>query len=256
MQVAITGAATGIGAEVALKLKAQGHTVTAFDIVETKQNVDNFIMLDLSDLKSIRNAIDNAKGPFDALINNAGLPPRKNLEEKILMVNYIGMKTFMNGMLDKLKKGASIVNTSSRAGSMWQENLMQVKRFMRINSSELNNFIYKENIDPVRAYNLSKEAIIVLTMARTEELLARGLRINSLCPAAVSTEILKDFTNAFGKKVIENIARAGRAALPEEVADSIIYLASPQSAWIKGQNITIDGGMSAMIATDMLELNN
>ena len=127
---------------------------------------------------------------------------------------------------------------------------------MRINSSELNNFIYKENIDPVRAYNLSKEAIIVLTMARTEELLARGLRINSLCPAAVSTEILKDFTKAFGKKVIENIARAGRAALPEEVADSIIYLASPQSAWIKGQNITIDGGMSAMIATDMLELNN
>ena len=94
-----------------------------------------------------------------------------------------------------------------------------------------------------------------MTIARTEELLSRGFRINSICPAAVSTGILKDFTNAFGEKVVKNIARAGRAALPAEVADSIIYLTSPQSAWIKGQNITIDGGMSAMITTDMLELN-
>jgi NAD(P)-dependent dehydrogenase (short-subunit alcohol dehydrogenase family) len=256
MHVAITGAATGIGAEVVSRLKNQGHSVTALDIIEVNQNVDQFIKLDLSDLNSINSAVNAAKGPFDALINNAGLPPRKGLEEKILMVNYIGMQTFMNGMLDNLANGASIVNTSSRAGAMWQENLNQIKNLRRLNVSALRAFISKENIDPVRAYNLSKEAIIVLTIARTEELLTRGFRINSICPAAVSTGILKDFTNAFGEKVVKNIARAGRAALPGEVADSIIYLASPQSAWIKGQNITIDGGMSAMIMTDTLELNN
>ena len=158
-------------------------------------------------------------------------------------------------MLSKLTSGASIVNTSSRAGAMWQENLSQVKNLIKLDARDLKDFIISENIDHVRAYNLSKEAIIVLTMARTEELLTRGFRINSICPAAVSTGILKDFTSAFGEKVVKNIARAGRAALPAEVADSIIYLTSPQSAWIKGQNITIDGGMSAMITTDMLELN-
>jgi NAD(P)-dependent dehydrogenase (short-subunit alcohol dehydrogenase family) len=255
MHVAITGAATGIGAEVVLKLKNQGHTVTAFDLVEISQNVDNFTQLDLSNNTSIEEALKNTKGTFDALINNAGIPPRENTEQKILMVNYIGMKTFLDGMLSKLNHGASIVNTSSRAGSMWQENLKQVKRLMQLSASELSNFISSENIDPVRAYNLSKEAVNVLTMSRTEELLAKGLRINSVCPAAVSTNILQDFTNAFGEKVVKNIAKAGRPALPEEIADIILYLISPQSGWVKGQNITIDGGMSAIITSDILNLN-
>ncbi|MGB1721573.1 MAG: SDR family oxidoreductase [Paracoccaceae bacterium] len=59
---------------------------------------------------------------------------------------------------------------------------------------------------------------------------------------------------AFGPKVAENIARAGRAGHPSEIADVILFLASSQSAWIKGQDITIDGGMSAMGMTDMMEL--
>ena len=61
-------------------------------------------------------------------------------------------------------------------------------------------------------------------------------------------------TKAFGPKVAKNIARAGRPGYPSEIADVILYLASAQSAWIKGQDITIDGGMSAMGMTDMMEL--
>ena len=167
----------------------------------------------------------------------------------------LALKTFLDGMLSKLNHGASIVNTSSRAGSMWQENLKQVKRLMQLSASDLSKFVSSENIDPVRAYNLSKEAVNVLTMAKTEELLAKGIRINSVCPAAVSTDILQDFTNAFGEKVVKNIAKAGRPALPEEIADIILYLISPESGWVKGQNITIDGGMSAIITSDILNLN-
>ena len=255
MHVAITGGTTGIGAKVVSKLKNQGHQVTVFDFIEITQSVDDFVHLDLSDNTSIEEVLKNTNGPFDALINNAGIPPRENTEQKILMVNYIGMKTFLDGMIGKLNRGASIVNTSSRAGSMWQENLKQVKRFMQLGVSELSNFVSEENIDPVRAYNLSKEAVNVLTMSRTEELLAKGLRINSVCPAAVSTDILQDFTNAFGEKVVKNIAKAGRPALPEEIADLILYLISPESGWVKGQNITIDGGMSAIITSDILNLN-
>ena len=81
-----------------------------------------------------------------------------------------------------------------------------------------------------------------------------GRRMNCVSPAAVSTGILDDFTKAFGEKVARNIARAGRPGSPEEIADIILFLLSPQSAWIKGQDITIDGGMSAMGMTDMLEL--
>ena len=93
------------------------------------------------------------------------------------------------------------------------------------------------------------------TMAQTEAMIARGMRMNSVSPAAVSTGILEDFTKAFGERVAKNIARAGRAGTPEEVADVIAFLAGPDSAWLKGTDIVIDGGMGAMAQTDMLGLS-
>jgi len=254
MHVAITGASKGIGLEVANKLKSQGYTLTAFDIIEPKFEVDKFIKLDFSDPKAIQNTLFSINDKYDALINNAGIPPKEGQEEKILMVNFIGLKLFYEGMLKNLKKDASIVNTSSRAGSMWNENLDQIRRLIKLKVKDLKQFINDQNINPVRAYNLSKEALIVLTISQTKELLSKNLRMNSVCPAAVSTDIHQDFMNAFGNKVEENIAKVGRPASPKEIADLIIYLISPQSFWIKGQNITIDGGMSSIIMSETLSI--
>lgn len=255
MRVALTGAATGIGAEVAAKLKRQGCEVIGFDIRDPGANVDLWIRTDLSDPASISAALKAAEGPFDALINNAGIPPREGLAEVILGVNFIGFRQFLLGMLDKMAAGGAIVNTASRAGAMWRENIGEVKDLMALESiSELSSFIAERQIDHVRAYNLSKEAVIVQTMAMTEALIARDLRANAVSPAAVSTGILDDFVSAFGARVAKNIARAGRAGTPEEVADVIVFLASPESRWLKGTEIVIDGGMGAMAQSDMLGL--
>lgn len=254
MRVALTGGSSGIGAEVAGKLTELGHEVTAFDISEPEVPVARWIETDLSDPVSIRSAIEAATGPFDALLNNAGLPPRDGLEELVLKVNWFGLRGFMAGMLDKLEPGSAIVNTASRAGAMWRENLDEVRALMALEPDGLADFIQQRGIDATRAYNLSKEAVIVMTMAETENMVARDLRMNSVSPAAVSTGILKDFAAAFGDRMARNVARAGRPGLPEEVADVIIFLASPESGWIKGQDITIDGGMSAMSVSDKLEL--
>lgn len=250
MRIALTGGSTGIGAEVAAKLKAAGHHVTAFDISKPDVEVDIWIKTDLSDPTSIAQALDVADGPFDGLVNNAGLPPRDGLTEKIVQVNYIGLVAFMDGMLDKLAKDASIVSTASRAGAMWRENLDEVKALMALNPADLTDFIAARGIDPTRAYNLTKEAVIVMTQARTPSMHAKGIRINSVSPAAVSTGILDDFVTAFGDKVEKNLARVGRPGHPEEVADVILFLISPQSNWIRGQDIVIDGGMSAMAFAD------
>ena len=75
MRVALTGGATGIGAEVAKMLAEEGHEVTAFDIREPS-GVAHWFETDLSDPASIKAATDAASGSFDALINNAGVPPR------------------------------------------------------------------------------------------------------------------------------------------------------------------------------------
>jgi len=257
MRVALTGCATGIGASVAAKLKQRGATVIAFDLNEPRENVDRWIRIDLSDPASIIEAVESADDPFDALINNAGLPPREGMTETVLRVNFFGLRKFMNAMLDRLEPGASIVNTASRAGAMWRENIEEVKALMALNGTDdLTAFIKDRGIDHVRAYNLSKEAVIVSTFADTEALLARGMRINSVSPAAVSTGILDDFKAAFGPRVAKAIARAGRAGAADEVAEVIVFLASPESQWIKGQDITIDGGMTAMATADSLELPN
>jgi len=255
MRVALTGGATGIGAQVAARLKARGHEVTAFDIAEPRSHIDRWVQTDLSDPASITAAVAAADGPYDALINNAGLPPREGLAERVLNVNFIGFRSFLTGMLDKLAPGAAIVNTASRAGAFWRDNIDEVKALMALESPDgLADFIAARGIDHVRAYNLSKEAVIVLTIAETEALFARGLRMNTVSPAAVSTGILDDFVTAFGERVAKNIARAGRPGQPDEVADVILFLASPESRWLKGIDIPVDGGMGAMAVSDILGL--
>ncbi|HBN29993.1 MAG TPA: 3-ketoacyl-ACP reductase [Rhodobacteraceae bacterium] len=256
MKVALTGGATGIGAATAAALKAKGAHVTAFDINEPTANIDQWVRLDLSSMASIKEALDNAEGPYDVLINNAGLSPRAGLAEVVLKVNYFGFAAFAEGMLGNLAKGASIVNVASRAGINWRQNIEQVKAFMALTDrAQIADFIRAHNIDHVRAYDLSKEAVIVWTIANTERLKNMDMRANSVSPAAVSTGILDDFIAAFGERATKNIARAGRAGSAEEIADVIMFLTSPESRWLKGADISPDGGMLAMAQSDLLGLN-
>lgn len=254
-KVALTGGSTGIGACVAETMMRDGHIVTVFDIVEPSVEVARWVKMDLSNPKSITNAVSSFDGPCDVLINNAGLPPKDGLAELVLSVNWFGFETFLEAMMPKLASGASIVNTASRAGAHWRENLEEVKTLMSLDRQDLSTFIAKRRINATRAYNLSKEAVIVSTFARTEDMVQRGFRMNSVSPAAVSTSILDDFVAAFGDRVAKNVARVGRPGTAQEVANVIAFLASPASHWIKGQDIVIDGGMSAIGASDMLGLN-
>lgn len=254
MRALITGAATGIGAETVLRLKSQGYHVTAFDIAEP-DNVDRWIEVDMSDPNAISAAVAGITDGFDCLINNAGLPPREGLAETILAVNYFGLVQLTEALEPLLKAGGCIVNTASRAGAAWRANIDQLKTLMALNGvKDLPAFIQDQGIDHVRAYDLSKEAVIVWGMAQTERMLAKGIRVNSVSPAAVSTAILDDFEAAFGDRMTKNVARVGRPGLASEVAEVIMFLASPQSHWIKGQDITVDGGMSAMHLSDQLGL--
>ena len=252
---ALTGVASGIGAALAKRLKADGHRIIGFDIIETDQSVDQFIPLDLSDPASITAAAAAVTTQLDGLCNNAGLPPRDGLETKILQVNFIGQRLFTRALLDRLKPGSAIVNLASRAGHKWRENVDQIKRLGDLRTMDaVAGFVAAEKIDPVRAYDLSKEAVILWTMAETEALFARELRMNSLSPGGVSTGILDDFARAFGDRMTRNVARAGRAGIAEEIADVAAFALSPESHWMKGEDIALDGGMGAFNLTDALAL--
>lgn len=252
---AVTGVASGIGAKLAHTLKSQGHQVVGFDVHETSENVDHFIALDLSNDASILAAAARTPCKLDGLCNNAGLPPRAGMEAAILQVNFIGTRAFTHAMLPHMAQGASIVNMASRAGHGWRDNLDQNKRLAALrDAGQASQFVREEGIDATRCYNLTKEAVILWTVAVAEEMVAKGLRINSLSPGGISTGILDDFKRAFGDKMARNVARAGRPGDPQEVADIAAFALSPHSNWLKGADIAIDGGMGAFNMTDMLGL--
>jgi NAD(P)-dependent dehydrogenase (short-subunit alcohol dehydrogenase family) len=252
---AVTGVASGIGAELARILKTRGARVIGLDIRETRENLDRFIPLDLDDSDSITQAAAAIGEPLDGLCNNAGLPPRAGLEATILQVNFLGTRAFTRAVLPALRDGASIVNMASRAGQGWREGLEQVKRLALLTRrAQLARFIETEKLDATRCYNLTKEAMILWTMAEAEPMVQRGLRINAVSPGGIATGILGDFQKAFGDRMMRNVERAGRPGKPEEIAEVAAFLLSPTSYWIKGADIAIDGGMGAFNLSDALDL--
>lgn len=247
MRIAITGAATGIGAETVTLFKARGHEITAFDIAEPAL-VDRWIPVDMADMAAVETAAAQAEGPFDVLVSNAGLPPRDGNAADVLAVNVLGLRAMTRALLPKLRDGARIVNTASRAGADWRANIDEVKALLSIeNPADLPRFVAERSMTPTRAYCLSKEAVIVLTKGWTRALLARDIRANSVSPSAVETRILGDFMTALGDRASKGMELAGRAGTAAEIARLIAFLASEDSHWIKGEDHLIDGGISAMV---------
>ena len=244
--VVLTGGASGIGAAALALFKADGHRVTVIDRADPGDQADDWIEADLSDLGSIRAL--NPAHEIDVLVNAAGLPPRPGLEATILRVNTQALIAMTEHLLPRLRPGGAIVNMASKAGGKWRQNLAQVQRFLALDpSDDLDAFVRDEAIDPVRAYDLSKEAVIVWGLSNLARFRDLGLRINSVSPAAVATPILDDFMTAFGDRARKGVEITGRAGQPEEIAQVIRFLASPEASWVTGCNIECDGGLTAQL---------
>ncbi|MCR9157151.1 MAG: SDR family oxidoreductase [Rhodobacteraceae bacterium] len=244
--IVLTGGASGIGAAALALFKADGDRVTVIDRNDPGPKADRWIKADLSDLASLA-ALDSI-AQIDVLVNAAGLPPRLGLEWTILRVNTQTLIALTEHLLPHLNPGGAIVNMASKAGGKWRENLGQVQRFLALDGThDLDDFIKAEAIDPVRAYDLSKEAVIVWGLSNIARFRDLGLRINSVSPAAVDTPILEDFMTAFGERASRGVDLTGRAGRPEEIAHVIRFLASPEASWITGCNIECDGGLTAQL---------
>ena len=251
-RVAIVGAATGIGADCVRLLKARGAEVVAFDITEAR-GADLWIPLDLADPAAAAEIVAGVDGAFDALICNAGLPPRDDNAAQVLAVNVFGLIAVTRALEPALTEGAAITCTASRAGSHWRENLAELRALLALSGTDvLPRFVASRGIDATRAYNLSKEALIYWCKSRTADLMTRGIRINSVSPAPVATGILDDFVTAFGDKAEHALARVGRAGTPEEIASVIVFLSGPESRWVNGQDIIADGGVAGMMEFEAL----
>jgi len=235
--ILITGASSGIGRGIAIECSKMGANV-----VITGRSIDRLnetflslnggnhtqIIADLSNNNEIDSLVEQCP-QIDGCVNNAGIPKlmtvkylqRKDLNE-IIGVNSIAPILLTSALVNKkkMKKGGSIVFISSISG------------------------VFISTLGE-SAYSASKGAINGFMKGAAIELASQKIRVNSINPGLIQTNILKLAGELFSEDQINEKLKQyplKRIGQPEDVAFGVIYLLSDASSWVTGTTIVIDGG--------------
>lgn len=246
--VLITGASGGIGSTTVAKFSQCGWIVIGVDRrnFEGKFPTDGlFILADISKPEDISSIYEKANSfsPFlNAVVNNAGVQVSKPIVDTsiaewdmVIASNlrsaFLGAK-FAHPLLVKAGGGA-IVNVSS----------------VHAVATSIN----------VAAYAASKGGLLALTRAMAIEFAKDDIRVNAVLPGAVDTPMLRDGMNrgqhggSSLQERLENLARKtvnGRIGQPQEIANTIYFLATGESSFMTGQALVVDGGATARLSTE------
>jgi NAD(P)-dependent dehydrogenase (short-subunit alcohol dehydrogenase family) len=233
----VTGATSGIGRAVALKLAEEGaevilvgrnaqrgaETVAA---IEADGGRARFIAADLGDLESIARLVEEA-GDIDILVNNAGIYPFAPTHEtaasdfETTFATNVRAPFFLTAAIAPkmaARGGGSIVN--------------------------LGTMVAHFGLPGASVYGASKAAIVSLTQTWAAEYGPQGVRVNAVSAGTTRTE----GTAGMGDD-LDQLAQAspmGRPAGPEEIAEAILFLASPRASYVNGAILAADGGRTAV----------
>jgi NAD(P)-dependent dehydrogenase (short-subunit alcohol dehydrogenase family) len=239
--VFITGAASGIGRAAALAFAAEGARVAILDrsadaLEEVKTSVKNAgaevmaIACDVSSPEQVQAAVRQIVDQFgrlDVAFNNAGVEnkaaPVHEIDlaewDRILGINLRGTFVCMKHELAQMVKqgGGVVVNTSSGAGI--------------------------RGVAGGAAYAASKHAIIGLTRSAALDYAKQNIRVNAVLPGNIETPMMDRFTGGDIQKAID-LEPVGRLGKPEEIAESVLWMASDLGGFVTGAATVIDGGWS------------
>jgi NAD(P)-dependent dehydrogenase (short-subunit alcohol dehydrogenase family) len=248
----VTGAASGIGNAVAEKLLAAGAEVYSLDRNKPTAPVTRHIDVDLSNPRSIDAAVEQLDGEFDGLMNVAGVPGTAPADV-VVAVNTLAVRLLSEAMFERLKPGGAVTVVSSTAGFGWPARLDVINEFLSTLSFEEGLAWFKANPQQGNAYNFSKEATTVYTMAMGLMAAQNQFRINAVLPGPVETPILADFEDTMGKNTLDGLkALLGRHATPDDVAGVIVFLASDAATWINGHALVVDGGATGAVMAGVI----
>jgi NAD(P)-dependent dehydrogenase (short-subunit alcohol dehydrogenase family) len=235
----ITGAASGIGAEIARSFRDQGASVFVADVnrVEGEKTAASigavFLPLDVTSEESWKAALAallQRAARLDVLVNNAGINIRKNIEEMpvesfdaMMAVNvrgpFLGIKHSLPIM--RAAGGGVILNISSICGLVGHRYTTE-------------------------AYTTTKGALTLLTKSVAVRYAKDNIRCNSVHPSTVNTALVQAMLQDPERRA-ERLGEVplGRLATATDVANALVYLASDEAAFVNGAAFPIDGGLTA-----------
>ena len=250
--IAVTGAASGIGAACCRALKAADAKVIGLDIVQPEHSaLDDFIEFDQGDCANIQSAVKALPEKLTGLMNVAGVAPSARYSPAdVLRINFFGVRELTEGVIGKLRGEAAIVNMTSGTAAGWTQNVDTIKAFLMLeNAAEIPGFVVEHEIGidglgNQSAYPFSKQLLSVWTMQMAGRLRDHGIRVNAVAPAAVNTPIVGDFLASFGQEAATRMRGFG-AATPEQIAAVCLFLSSHEAAWVNGAVLPVDSGAIA-----------
>ena len=247
---AMTGGATGIGAALKEQLRAQGDTVIVVDI----KTAD--IVADLSTAEGRQAAIDGIKAAapdgLDGFIPCAGLGPHIDNHPLVARVNYFAVIETVTGLRDWVarKKGTILLVSSNSAPMMQNENEF-VQLCLAGDEESACRLI--AGLDGQTAYAGAKRAITMWMRRNINDYARGGVRLNAVAPGFTRTPLTNaGMDSEYGesmKKFAEMIP-VGRAGQPEDIANVMRYLLSPEAGFVCGSVFFVDGGSDALLRPD------
>jgi NAD(P)-dependent dehydrogenase (short-subunit alcohol dehydrogenase family) len=244
----ITGAAAGLGRVAAERFALEGAKVVIADAVDGTATVEAIaaaggaatsVPCDVTDEDQVRHAVAAAVetyGGLHVLYNNAGVmlsddddPVNTPIEvyEQTMDINVKGVLLGCRHGIPALlaSGGGSIVNVASFVAHMGAAT-------------------------PQIAYTASKGAVLAMTREIAVTYARRGVRANALCPGPIMTPMLAKFLSDDARRQRRLVhIPMGRFGEPLEIANGALFLASDESAWMTGQSLIIDGGITAAYTT-------
>lgn len=232
--VVVTGAASGIGFATAERFRALGDTVFGLDIATSVPEGVTFVKCDVADKDAVDAAVATCAeaGGIDVLANVAGIVQFGRFEtvteevfDRIQAVDVRGPFFLIQAALPHLRASRGcVVNVSSVAGRIPQPY--------------------------AAAYAVAKGGLTQLTRSLALELSPDGIRVNAVCPGAVDTPLVAKVAETYPADLDPRVSDRllamlpGGASTPDEIASTIVYLASSDARMMTGAVVAHDGGMS------------
>ena len=229
--VVVTGAARGQGEAEVVALESAGATVVATDVLPVHGQQGKGRHLDVTspeEWAELAAWIETTYGEVHGLVNNAGVAARERLPhvtletwDQTFAINVTGPMLGIQALVPLMRPGASIVNICSVAAVSGHA---------------------------AAAYTASKWALRGLTRSAALELgSTRGIRVNAVMPGLVDTPLMASASPAFTDAALAEIP-LGRVGEVADIAPTVVFLLSDDSAYYNGAELVIDGGLTAHVS--------